>query len=78
MKKLVMINIRINPKKANFLEKFEPSYKLCKFYIIRKQYCILFYIVNQIDSFKYVIQKAKLFYNNIAKNGKIIRILEEA
>lgn len=78
LKKLIKISIEIDPKKTTSLKKSELSYELYKFYIIEKQYSMSFYAINQINFFKYIFQKDKLFYDNIAKNGKIVQMLKEA
>lgn len=78
LKKLVKISIGIDPKKITSLKKFEPSYELYKSCIIEKQYSMPFYAINQINFFKHIFQKNEIFYDNIARSGKIVQILEEA
>lgn len=53
VKKLVRMSTEIDPKKTTYLEKSEPLYKLCEFYIIEKQHHTLSRVVNKIDLFKY-------------------------
>lgn len=72
------MSIEIYFERTTFLEKFELSHKLCKSYIIRKEYYILFHIINQMDFFKYATQKGELSYSDIAKGDKIVEILERA
>lgn len=72
------MSINIDFEKVNFLEKSKPSHELCESYIIKKQYCTSFGVINQIDLFKYATQKYKSFYSNIAKVGKMERKLKEA
>lgn len=55
------MNIGIVSKKTTFLKKFELLHKLYKFCMIEKQYCTPFYFINQIDFFKYVMQKGEFF-----------------
>lgn len=51
-KKLAMMNTKIDPQRAIFLEKSESLYELYKSYIIGKQYYTPSCVINQIDIFK--------------------------
>lgn len=55
--KLVKVSTGIDFKKTTFLEKSNPSHKLCEACIIKKQCCTLSYIINKIDFFKCASRK---------------------
>lgn len=67
MKKLIKMNIKIKSEKITFLKKFELPHKLNEYYIIRKQHCTSFCVVNQMDLFKCATQKGELSHSDNAK-----------
>lgn len=72
------MSTRIDLEKVTLWDKLKPSYELCKSCMIRKQYKTLSRIINQVNLFQHTIQKYELSYHDIAKDGKIMRILGEA